>query len=88
MTKGEKKRERKMKKLAQEKLSHFICYRCHEVGHLHQTCPNVEKLKLKKEEERLKRKRFKCHTWGSLYLNVPKQETSEAIRRASTKATR
>jgi hypothetical protein len=64
MTKGEKKRERKMKKLAQEKLSHFMCYRCHEVGHLHQTCSNLEKLKLKKEEERLKRKCFKCHTWG------------------------
>ena len=65
MTNGERKRERKMKKLQQRKLSHTMCYRCHEVGHLANGCPNEEKLKLKKEEERLKRvKCFKCRTWG------------------------
>jgi hypothetical protein len=74
MTKGEKKRERKMKKLAREKLSHFMCYRCHEVGHLHQTCPNLEKLKLKKEEERLKHKCFKCHTWGHYTSMCPSKK--------------
>ena len=60
-TKGERKRERRMKKLLQKKLSHFMCYKCHEVGHLANSCPNEEKLKLKKEEERLKHvKCFKC----------------------------
>ena len=54
MTKGERKRERKIKKEAREKLSHFMCYRCHEVGHLHDQCLNKEKLKKKKEEDRLK----------------------------------
>jgi hypothetical protein len=34
MTKGERKRERKMKKQEKEKLSHFMCFKCHEVGHL------------------------------------------------------
>lgn len=34
MTKGERKQDRKMKKQEREKLSHFMCYRCHEVGHL------------------------------------------------------
>ena len=33
MTKGERKRQRKMKKLQQRKLSHTMCYRCHEAGH-------------------------------------------------------
>ena len=37
MTKGERKREKKMKKQEKEKLSHFMCYRCHEVGHLANT---------------------------------------------------
>ena len=54
MTEGERKREKKMKKEAREKLSHFTYYRCHEVGHLHDQCPNIEKLKKMKEEERLK----------------------------------
>ena len=32
MTKGERKTERKMKKQEKERLSHFICFKCHEVG--------------------------------------------------------
>jgi hypothetical protein len=63
MTKGERKRERKMKKQEKERLSHFMCFKCHEVEHLANGCPNEEKLKLKKEEERLKHvKCFKCRT--------------------------
>ena len=62
---GKKRYEREMKKQEQEKLSHFMCFKCHKVGHLANGCPNEEKLKLKKEEERLKHvKYFKCHTWG------------------------
>ena len=53
-----------MKKQEQEKLSHFMCFKCHEVGHLANGCPNEEKLKLKKEKERLRH--VKCCTWGHL----------------------
>ncbi|KAG0514225.1 hypothetical protein BDA96_10G172200 [Sorghum bicolor] len=35
MTKGKRKQEKR-------KLSHFMCYRCHEVGHLSNGCPNKE----------------------------------------------
>jgi hypothetical protein len=61
-----------MKKQEQEKLSHFMCFKCYEVGHLANGCPNDEKLKLKKEEERLKHvKCFKCRTWGHLTSMCP-----------------
>ena len=52
MTKDERKRERKMKKLQQRKLSHTMCYLCHQVGHLTNGCPNIEKLKkIKKKRD-------------------------------------
>jgi hypothetical protein len=49
MTKGERKRERRMKKLLQKKLSHSMCYKCHEMRHLEKGDHNLEKLKLKKK---------------------------------------
>ncbi|KAG0520592.1 hypothetical protein BDA96_08G087500, partial [Sorghum bicolor] len=68
MTKGKRKQER-------EKLSHFMCYRCHEVGYLANGCPNKEKLKKIKEEERLKHvKCFKCRTWGHLTSMCPTKQ--------------
>jgi cytochrome c553 len=63
MTKGERKRAKKLKKQLQLKLSHSMCYWCHEAGHLENGCPNIEKLKKMKKEERLKHvKCFKCRT--------------------------
>jgi hypothetical protein len=50
MTKGERKRERRMKKLLQKKLSHSMCYKCHEMRHLEKGDHNLEKLKLKKKK--------------------------------------
>ncbi|OQU83617.1 hypothetical protein SORBI_3005G145950 [Sorghum bicolor] len=68
MTKGKRKQEKR-------KLSHFMCYRCHEVGHLANGCPNKEKLKKMKEEERLKHvKCFKCRTWGHLISMCPTKQ--------------
>ena len=64
-----------MKKQLQLKLSHSMCYRCHEVGHHANGCPNIEKLKKMKEEERLKHvKCFKCRTWGNLILMCPTKQ--------------
>ncbi|KAG0537746.1 hypothetical protein BDA96_03G174700 [Sorghum bicolor] len=71
MTKGKRKQER-------EKLSHFMCYRCHEVGHLANGCPNKEKLKKMKEEERRKHvKCFKCRTWGHLTSMCPTKQLQQ-----------
>ncbi|KAG0543855.1 hypothetical protein BDA96_02G224800 [Sorghum bicolor] len=68
MTKGKRKQEKR-------KLSHFMCYRCHEVGHLANDFPNKEKLKKMKEEERLKHvKCFKCRTWGHLTSMCPTKQ--------------
>ncbi|OQU81331.1 hypothetical protein SORBI_3006G042425 [Sorghum bicolor] len=68
MTKGKRNQEKR-------KLSHFMCYRCHEVGHLANGCPNKEKLKKMKEEERLKHvKCFKCRTWGHLTSMCPTKQ--------------
>ena len=56
-----------MKKQEEMKLSHFMSFQCHEMGHLANDCPNKKNLKLKKEEERLKHVEcFKCHIWGHL----------------------
>jgi hypothetical protein len=67
MTKGERKRAKKIKKQLHLKLSHSVCYWCHEARHLANGCPNIEELKKMKEEERLKHvKCFKCRTWGIL----------------------
>jgi hypothetical protein len=75
MTKGERKRAKKMKKQLQLKLSHSMCYRCHEVGHLANGCPNIENLKKIKEEEKLKHvKCFKCRTWGHLTSMCPTKQ--------------
>jgi cytochrome c553 len=75
MTKGERKREKKMKKQEREKLSHLMCYQCHEVGHLANGYPNKEKLKKMKKEERLKHvKCFKCRTWGHLTSMCPTKQ--------------
>ncbi|OQU77696.1 hypothetical protein SORBI_3009G088550 [Sorghum bicolor] len=75
MTKGERKQEKRMKKLLQKKLSHTMCYQCHEAGHLAHGCPNIEKLKKMKEEERLKHvKCFKCRTWGHLTSMCPTKQ--------------
>ncbi|OQU80477.1 hypothetical protein SORBI_3007G133250 [Sorghum bicolor] len=75
MTKGERKQEKRMKKLLQKKLSHTMCYRCYEVGHLANGCPNKEKLKKMKEEDRLKNvKCFKCCTWGHLTSMCPTKQ--------------
>jgi hypothetical protein len=69
---GKRRYEREMKKQEQEKLSYFMCFKCHKMGHLANGCPNEEKLKLKKEEERLKHvKCFKCLTWGHLTSMCP-----------------
>ncbi|OQU76557.1 hypothetical protein SORBI_3010G165925 [Sorghum bicolor] len=49
MTKGERKQEKRIKKLHQKKLSHTMCYRCREAGHLAnvkpQPKPQVEQKK-------------------------------------------
>ena len=37
---GKKRYEREMKKQKQEKLSHFMCFKYHEVGHLANGCLN------------------------------------------------
>ena len=81
---GKKRYEREMKKQEQEKLSHFMCFKCHEVGHLPNGYPNEEKLKLKKEEERLRHvKCFKCRTWGHLTSMCPTKQLVKQLEEES-----
>jgi hypothetical protein len=75
MTKGERKRAKKIKKQLQLKLSHTMCYWYHEAGHLANVFPNIEKLEKMKEEERLKHvKCFKCRTWGHFTSMCPTKQ--------------
>ena len=46
---GKNKYNRKLKKQEEMKLSHFMCFQCHEMGHFANGCPNKEKLELKKK---------------------------------------
>ena len=39
MTKGERKRERKIKKQEKERISHFMCFKCHEWDILQMVAP-------------------------------------------------
>ena len=54
-----RKRERKMKKQEQKRLSHFICFKYHEVGHLANDCQNEEKLKKMTKGERERARKTK-----------------------------
>jgi hypothetical protein len=38
----ERKSKGKNKNMQAEKISHFICYRCHDMGHLCKVLPNQE----------------------------------------------
>ncbi|KAG0520210.1 hypothetical protein BDA96_08G053800 [Sorghum bicolor] len=80
MTKGKRKQENR-------KLSHLMCYRCHEVGHLANGCPNKEKLKNMKEEERLKHvKCFKCRTWGHITSMCPTKQLPQVEQEKTPQA--
>jgi hypothetical protein len=63
-----------------------MCYRCHEAGHLANGCPNIEKLKKMKKEERLKHvKCFKCCTWGYLTSMCPTKQLAKQLEESQPK---
>jgi hypothetical protein len=48
-----KSKDKKMKKQEQKKLSHFVCFKCHEMGHLAKSCP-TKKPKMRPQDEKKK----------------------------------
>ena len=63
-----------------------MCYRCHEARHLANGCPNIEKLKKIKEEERLKHvKCFKCRSWGYLTSMCPTKQLVKQLEEPQPK---
>jgi hypothetical protein len=42
---GKKKYEKEMRRLEDEKLSHYLCFKCHKLGHLAMSCPNKKRKK-------------------------------------------
>jgi hypothetical protein len=48
-----KSKGKKMKKQEQKKLSHFVYFKCHEMGHLVKSCP-TKKSKMRQQDEKKK----------------------------------
>jgi hypothetical protein len=46
-----KNKGKKLKKQEQKKLSHFVCFKCHEMGHLAKSCP-TKKPKMRPQDEK------------------------------------
>jgi hypothetical protein len=46
-----KNKGKKMKKKEQKKLCHFVCFKCHEMGHLAKSCP-TKKPKMRPQDEK------------------------------------
>ena len=50
---GKRRNEREIKKQEEKKLSHFVCFKCHEMGHLAKSCP-TKKPKMRPQDEKKK----------------------------------
>jgi hypothetical protein len=77
-----------MKKQEKEKLSHFMCFKCHEVGHLAKWFPQWREAQIEERRREAKAcQMLQVPHMGSSHLYVPNQTISEATSEVSTKAT-
>jgi hypothetical protein len=75
-----KSKGKKMKKQEQKKLSHFVCFKCHEIGYLAKSCPTKKPKMRPQDEEKKSRVQIKINHEDDDDLMKKKKKTRRGGR--------
>jgi hypothetical protein len=77
-----KNKGKKIKKQEQKKLSHFMCFKCYEMGHLAKSCPTKKPKTRPQEEKKTPQEQIKINheDGGDLMMMKKKTRRGEKAR--------